>query len=262
MKIPDSVVPDIYLICQRVFNNELTAAQGNRHLVETYGLNQSSVDTFIRNFEHMLNGRRFRRTLNLFAMRYFLERFTIDYDSQTLFKALSALMQHISYIEDQTGGKHPGMRQVFSEFVTRLPQDFQDEFEQDDIEEDVKSTPREKLIAYLKNLKKTDDDHVMIDGKSYKRDNHTLAVIKQLRDFACQVCNTKILKRDGTFYIEAAHIKARSQFGRETPDNILLLCPNHHKEFDYGETEITFHDADKVVFMMNGKSYSVTLTIE
>ena len=43
---------------------------------------------------------------------------------------------------------------------------------------------------------------------------------------------------DGSFYIEAAHIKPKSQQGTETPDNILILCPNHHKEFDLGKREI------------------------
>lgn len=196
------------------------------------------------------------------VLRYFLAHFLEDYGTRALYNALTSVRQHVLYIEHLRGGSSRSIRDLLHEFASHLPEELRDEFEQEEIEQKVKSTPREKLIAYLKNLKKTDDDHVMIDGKSYKRDNRTLAVIKELRDFACQVCGTKIQKRDGTFYIEAAHIKARSQFGRETPDNILLLCPNHHKEFDYGTTEITFQDSDTVDFTMNGKSYSVSLTIE
>jgi len=262
MSIPNSTVPDIYIVAQRVFNKNLTAAQGSQLLVETHGLNENSVNTYIRNFEHMVNGERFRRTLNAFSMRYFLDHFITDYGAQILSNALSALRAHILYIEGAKHSRNHSMRALFDEYVLRLPIGYQDEFEQDEIEEEENSTARTNLIAYLKNLQKTDDDHIMLNGKSYKRDNKTLWVIKKLRGFSCQICNVTILKRNGTFYIEAAHIKPRSRNGRETPDNIIVLCPNHHKEFDHGTTEIISQDLHEVTFTMNGHHYTANLRIE
>lgn len=57
-------------------------------------------------------------------------------------------------------------------------------------------------------------------------------IINRDRVQACQVC-------DYDFYVEHAHIRAVSDFPddalvRDVNDstNVLLLCPNHHKEFD------------------------------
>lgn len=55
---------------------------------------------------------------------------------------------------------------------------------------------------------------------------------KALRSLGCQVCNYKV-------HVELAHIKPLSSFSDEVtiaeindPANILVLCPNHHWEFD------------------------------
>jgi predicted restriction endonuclease len=125
-----------------------------------------------------------------------------------------------------------------------------------------KDTTIQEIISDLKNIKSTDPEVINIYSQSYKRDNKTIAQLKILRNFKCQICSTTIQKKDGTFYIEAAHIKPKHLKGCETPDNILLLCPNHHKEFDYGDRNISFHDKDKVHFKLNGIEHKISLKIE
>ena len=119
-----------------------------------------------------------------------------------------------------------------------------------------------EIIDELKRLKETDAEMVEINGKSYKRDNKTVAQIKYVRDFKCQICSTAILKKDGSFYVEAAHIKPKHLKGREAPDNIILLCPNHHKEFDFGDREILSQDKTKIIFTLNGKQHDIKLLVE
>ena len=75
-------------------------------------------------------------------------------------------------------------------------------------------------------------------------------------------CSTTIKKKDGSFYIEAAHIKPKSQKGQETPDNILILCPNHHKEFDYGDRKEIRKGDESIEFILNGINYNISLKIE
>src|SRR6266536_793313 len=132
-----------------------------------------------------------------------------------------------------------------------------DEKEQKELELFYKRTKtKEEIRNDLKNLKPTDPEEVVVHHKSYKRDNKTIAQLKILRDFKCQICNTFILKKNGSKYVEAAHIEAKHKKGRETPDNIILVCPNHHKEFDYGDLKIKKHTADIFEFDLNKKSYS------
>lgn len=138
-----------------------------------------------------------------------------------------------------------------------------DEKEQLELERVLKRTKSKKdMIEDLKNIGLFDSKEVIISHKAYKRDNKTIAQIKILRDFKCQICDTSILKKDGSKYIEAAHILPKYKRGRETPENIILLCPNHHKEFDYGSLEILHHDKDKVDFILNEQRYKIILSLE
>jgi predicted restriction endonuclease len=50
--------------------------------------------------------------------------------------------------------------------------------------------------------------------------------------------------------------------GCETPDNLMILCPNHHKEFDYGDVKIIKHTKDYIEFSMNEEFYNVDLSIK
>lgn len=139
-----------------------------------------------------------------------------------------------------------------------------DEKEQEQIINEFESQDilKQEIITDLKNLNPTDPEIIIINSKSYKRDNRTIAQIKILRDFKCQICSTTIKKKDGTLYIEAAHIEPKHRKGYETPDNILILCPNHHKEFDFGDRIILQQDKDNINFTLNGQEYKISLKIE
>lgn len=137
-----------------------------------------------------------------------------------------------------------------------------DEKEQSELEVFYKKhKTKSEILAELKDLKETESEEVIVNRKAYKRDNKTIAQIKVLRDFKCQICSTSIIKKDGSKYIEAAHIKPKFQKGRETLDNIILLCPNCHKEFDLGLLVIKNHDARKIEFSLNGKFHKINFEL-
>lgn len=136
-----------------------------------------------------------------------------------------------------------------------------DLLEQDELSELLKSN-KKKILEDLKGLNESDPEEITINHKTYKRDNKTVAQLKILRNFECQICGTKIKKGKGGFYIEAAHIKPKSLRGRETPDNILILCPNHHKEFDFGTRKILEHTKELIKFSINGSIHEIDLKIE
>ena len=113
----------------------------------------------------------------------------------------------------------------------------------------------------LKSLTPKATEYEEINGIRLKRDNATITKLKILREFKCQICETRIVKRDGTFYAEGAHIKPKREGFPETPDNILILCPNHHKEFDLGKREVLEHNAEYIRFLLNGNEYKISLVI-
>ena len=139
-----------------------------------------------------------------------------------------------------------------------------DEEEQEKLENlpEIKTQSKQEIINELQSLTPQTPVQVTFRGKSYKRDNKTIAQIKKLRGKKCQICGHYILQKDGGKYVEAAHITAKSEKGVERPHNILILCPNHHKEFDYGEKKIIEHTKDRIIVDVNGKRWEVDLSLD
>ena len=90
------------------------------------------------------------------------------------------------------------------------------------------------------------------------RDTNLTKKIKRLYKDKCQICGLSIRLKEKT-YSEAHHIKplGNKHKGPDSPDNIIILCPNHHVEFDYGVIAI---DPDSFIILhkdpenlLNGK---------
>jgi 5-methylcytosine-specific restriction endonuclease McrA len=72
--------------------------------------------------------------------------------------------------------------------------------------------------------------------KSYRRNVGLVAALKEKYDNKCQICGFTFKTSAGTFYSEAAHIIpiSKALAGVDSPDNIWILCANHHKMLDRG----------------------------
>lgn len=130
-----------------------------------------------------------------------------------------------------------------------------------EVEEDLKKEDAEKLRKDLfYSLTKTDEEEDY-HGKRYKRNSVNIARIKLLRGNKCQICGESILTKRGGHYVEGAHIDEKKIGGPEVPSNILILCPNHHKEFDKGRKSIKMRNEEKITFDLNGKTHTLNLTV-
>jgi hypothetical protein len=97
--------------------------------------------------------------------------------------------------------------------------------------------------------------------RTVHHDTRLVKALKEICEFRCQFpgCGVRIPKRDGGFYIEVAHIQAVSEEGRSIIGNLLVLCPNHHKEFDYGDLEIVEQTVNTIRGKLNGKAFEIQL---
>lgn len=68
------------------------------------------------------------------------------------------------------------------------------------------------------------------------RDTKIIRELKTTYDGRCQICNQKIKLPNGNYYSEGHHIKqlGNAHLGPDIKENIIILCPFHHAEFDYG----------------------------
>lgn len=64
--------------------------------------------------------------------------------------------------------------------------------------------------------------------------------LKQLYDYTCQVCGNQRQQGPEQAYAEAHHIHplGATPPGPDDQSNLLVLCPNHHADFDYGVIEV------------------------
>ena len=145
-------------------------------------------------------------------------------------------------------------------YIPKNP-DSKDEAEEREAELIYEKQDHAKIREELKSLTPKATEYEEINGIRLKRDNATITKLKILREFKCQICETRIVKRDGTFYAEGAHIKPKREGFPETPDNILILCPNHHKEFDLGKREVLEHNSELLRFIMGGREYKINLAL-
>jgi len=66
------------------------------------------------------------------------------------------------------------------------------------------------------------------------RDTAITREVKALYGGRCQICGEGPLK-NGETYVEAHHVTPLGQHrGPDHPSNVLVLCPNHHAEFEHG----------------------------
>lgn len=140
---------------------------------------------------------------------------------------------------------------------------FENGLEQRDIEHSVETDTEEfdkgNLYNRIIECENDKSEKISINGKTYKRHNYLMVQIKKYRNYKCQFCSTQILKSNGGYYIEACHIKAKAEGGKDSLDNILILCPNCHKLFDYGHREDEKHTKDKYSVTLNSKKYKALL---
>ncbi|NLT50470.1 MAG: hypothetical protein GXX85_06085 [Ignavibacteria bacterium] len=145
---------------------------------------------------------------------------------------------------------------IYKEFID-------DNFEQDEIIEEIvedkELQDQTKLKKLITDNQKSKKETIEINLKTYKRHNYLMALIKKYRKYTCQFCSTTILKENGEYYIEACHIKAKSDGGKDSLDNILILCPNCHKLFDYGKKEKIKHTKEIYSVRINGKDYKAEM---
>lgn len=83
-------------------------------------------------------------------------------------------------------------------------------------------------------------DRVTTETTRIIRDSKLIREVKKEVDHKCQICGKKILLPSGNYYSEGHHLRplGGDHKGPDIKKNIIILCPNHHNQFDYGSIAI------------------------
>lgn len=89
-----------------------------------------------------------------------------------------------------------------------------------------------------------------------KRDNRVRAHAIKRAKGKCEYCNVQGFPTiNGGFYVEAHHIIALCHSGRDTVENVIALCPQHHRQAHYGkDAESLESEFIKILKKLNGKT--------
>jgi hypothetical protein len=97
--------------------------------------------------------------------------------------------------------------------------------------------------------------------RTLRQDTALVKLLKKAARYQCQFpgCRARVMTRGGTSYVEVAHIRPFASGGKSVIGNLLVLCPNHHKEFDLGVLKIIEQTVSTFTGVLNGKTFSIKL---
>jgi len=109
-KIPNDIIPIVYQIAKRFYNNEIKLKEATNFLYNNYGLKPNSSTDYLYNYGHLLEGNEFKRTMNIYATEYYIKSIHNEFGNVGLNKAINSLNKHIEYYEGINNTKMHEMR--------------------------------------------------------------------------------------------------------------------------------------------------------
>jgi predicted restriction endonuclease len=78
------------------------------------------------------------------------------------------------------------------------------------------------------------------------RDTGIVRDLKEFYNYQCQICSEVRQRTSSAPYAEGHHIHplGHDPPGPDKRENILVLCPNHHADFDYGMIQLDPDDLE------------------
>ncbi|PAW27937.1 hypothetical protein BKC07_16215 [Peribacillus simplex] len=118
--------------------------------------------------------------------------------------------------------------------------------------EDQHTESEEQSDFFLKSSSdddpETDEDILIIEFLTRKRDTKRVRELKVLYRNCCQICGEALVDINGIGYSEVNHIQPLSKHkGVDREVNMIVLCPNHHTLMDMGIITINPKDRETIL---------------
>lgn len=221
MKITEALIESAYKVARNHYNSRGTMRITDaRNELVALGVKASSAMDMIYNLKHLLNGDRYERNLSVLATEIYFLRIEKDYGHDALKNAVTALRKHITYYQKLSRTPMKGQVKILAHFEERIAnKKFKNPGLNDlDIPEGT-DTP----------------DRALTSGWTVIRDPKVRAYVIKKSKGMCEYCGRLGFKlKSGRFYVEAHHIIALANQGKDKIDNVIALCPEHHREAHFG----------------------------
>lgn len=229
----------VYEVGKRVFSGALKAQEAVALLTDRHGMNRASAQAYTDSLQHILAGNEYRRTVNVYATRYFLNRIRRDFGRSGLREAVEAVKQHLDYYSGIGKSSMPATRAVVAEFAVIADSPATEENPQVGFYDQVRksmadsSQSRRRRLSQAPKTPKLEKRTI----RSFTRNPDVVAEVLIRASGFCERCNGEApftRAKDGTPYLEVHHKTRLADGGEDTVENALALCPNCHRELHFG----------------------------
>ena len=210
--------------------------QGVETLQTGHGMDRNSAVDYIHNYQNLIQGKRFTRTTNAEATRYYLEMILQEDGREKLLNALSSLRQHIDYYETVGNASVVKRKEIYEEFSRQAQVSTNDDYIfPDEVNETVEL--REGKVRSV---------HVNI----YERNPVARAQCIEHYGCCCFICGLDFLSAYGEIgrdFIHVHHELELSSIGEvyviDPVRDLKPVCPNchamiHRRKTAYGVYEV------------------------
>lgn len=112
---------------------------------------------------------------------------------------------------------------------------------------------------YLEDFPEVENIKKEIVINRIKRVKSIVDALKEKYHYKCQICGFNFKMKNGNGYCEAHHLVPLSTGGSQMQENVIIICPNHHRMLHYAqEVKYCYNEKDLVMIEINGNTYNVT----
>ncbi|MFC0445366.1 HNH endonuclease [Pseudidiomarina halophila] len=220
-KIDRKTIEAAYDVAKRVHGRHISMTRGIEILETRNGMNPNSAVDYIYSYRNLIEGKRFTRTTNAAATRYYLEMIFKENGRDKLLNALSSLRQHIDYYETVGNSSVIKGKEIYEEFSRKAQVSTNDDYIfPDEVNETVEL--REGKVRSV---------HVNI----YERNPAARAQCIEHYGCYCFICGFDFLNTYGEIgrdFIHVHHELELSTIGKEyvidPVRDLKPVCPNCH----------------------------------
>ena len=111
---------------------------------------------------------------------------------------------------------------------------------------------------YLEDFPEVEDIKKEIVINQIKRVKSIVDTLKEKYNYKCQLCEFNFKMKNGNEYCEAHHLVQLSLGGSQMPDNVIIVCPNHHRMLHYAKDVSYYYNNSNELesIQINGKIYN------
>jgi 5-methylcytosine-specific restriction protein A len=228
-----------YFAGKSVHDGFRTIGEAVDHLSTTHGMNRNSANDLVRNFQKMMSGEKFTRTLSAPCIEIYLAGIRSDYGDAYMRNAISAVSEHVDYYENHRKTTLSKVRAILSKYSRMVSEPVDLIAHQAHFEAAVSLAAKESKASLESRLKGAEKrpKTTRLSVTAYQRNPDVVAFVLMRAAGTCERCHKKapfLRRKDGTPYLEVHHKVLLANNGEDTVDNAIALCPNCHRELHFG----------------------------